>query len=365
MKAGEFFINLGIKGSDKTVGALTGVQKGMGELRSMSLETKAALVGVFYGLEKLMAHSASLGTSLTQSSALLGINAKTLQQWQYAGVQAGDTAEGVVSSIKGIQSAMAELYVGGGPAQYLGLVGERLLGKGGFDVQRAMKEPLYVLERLQELSKDQNIPTGVLTKIYQSFGVGEGTNVALRKGAFNSGNFAKAPTLSDETVSRLQKVEAMWANLERHIGIIFDKFTAAHGGQLVVELTQVADALGTLASGLERLAQYLHLFEGIAWLFKMAGTGAEVIGNGTVAKDLKESGIGKWLSGLASDFNKGSQVYGPSQPYGPPAPSAQTVSIQQNITHYGDAKDTKAVGDTHKQAIKNAAKQSFGLTQDN
>lgn len=364
MQIGEMFVNLGIKGSDKTVAALSATGKGMSEIKSMSLETKAAIVGVFYGLEQLMSHSAALGTSLTQSTALLGVSAKTLQQWQYAGVQAGDTMDGVTASLKGISSAMAEIYVGGGPAKYLGLVGERLLGKGGFDVNKAMKDPLYVMERLQTLAKDSSIPTGVLTKVMQSFGVGEGTNVALRKDAFEKGNFDKAPVLSDAAIGRLQKVQAMWSNLSQHVEMIFANFTQKHGAQLVTELSSIATALGNLADNLDNLAQKAGLFKDIAELFKVVNGAIEAKPGTAMGETTFTGTMGRLLDHEKGEFGK--DWLGIKGWFGNGADSKKSgTTIHQNITHHGDASDTKAVGDTHKQAIKNAAKQSFALTQGN
>lgn len=347
MKVGELFVNLGVKGSEKSVGALTGVYKSMGEVKSISLETKAAIVGVFYGIEQLMRHSMQLGTALSQSSALLDISAKKLQIYQYAAIQAGDTSEGLVSSVKGINAAMAELYVGGGPAQYLGLVGERLLGKGGFDIQKAMKDPLYVLERLQTLAKDTSIPTGVLTKIFQSFGVGEGTNVALRKGVFNDANFAKAPTISDAAVERLQHLNALWANLEQHITIAVDKLVSLHGAAIIHDLTIMADL-------------FLKAADALASIPGLTGDDKKI--DQKRAQMLSDSGqiTGFW------DLLMKSLHYG--APFGANIPisgGGKTINFHQQITHMGDAKDTKAVGDSHKQAVKSAAKQSFALTQGN
>lgn len=376
MRVGELFVNLGIKGEQKTIGALASVLKGMSGLKDTSLETKAAIVGVFYGLERLMAHSTALGTSLVQNSTLLDISARKLQQWQYAGVQAGDSAEGVVSSIKGINSAMAELYVGGGPAQYLGLVGERLLGKGGFDVQKAMKDPLYVLERLQTLAKDSSIPTGVLTKVFQSFGVGEGTNVALRKGAFTEANFAKTPLLSDNTISRLQKIQAAMANFEQHVTNIFAKLAAKHGQQFIQDIDKVAVSLGHVIGNLDTISEKIGLFERLAMALEGIANTMELISNpdkflknadgSTGLPGWNESPVGKFFNNLFSHKDTAPVNTGHIPiPYGGADLQKGGTNIYQNIAHYGDGKDTKAVGDSHKQGIKNAFKQSPAQTQGN
>src|ERR1700744_4238817 len=104
MDIGSLFLNLGIKGSEKTVGALTDVKKGLGELGSMSLEAKAGIVAAMYALEQLFATSGKAGTDLTNFNAITGESVKTLQQYQYAARQVGVSNQEVEGSFKTLQS---------------------------------------------------------------------------------------------------------------------------------------------------------------------------------------------------------------------------------------------------------------------
>ena len=99
MLAGEFFINLGIKGADKTLGELTNTQKGMEGLGASSLEAKAAVVALFYAMKQLVGLSANTGFSLHSFEAFTGIDHKVLERYQYAARKVGDTNESVTSSV--------------------------------------------------------------------------------------------------------------------------------------------------------------------------------------------------------------------------------------------------------------------------
>ena len=50
----EMFVNLGIKGSEKTVDAVNSVDKGISNIRSTSLEAKAAIVAMFYAIGRVV-----------------------------------------------------------------------------------------------------------------------------------------------------------------------------------------------------------------------------------------------------------------------------------------------------------------------
>jgi len=164
MTIAELFVNLGVKGADSAGKALGGVKGGLGEVKSMSLEAKAALVGVIYGLERMMSNSAQLGTSLTNFNALTGISAQQLQQWQYAARQAGVAGEEMTGSMKAVQSTMANMLMGKGAPEGMAM----LANKVGFDPARA-RDTAYVLGQLQKFA--QSVPQDVGNAMIKSFGV--------------------------------------------------------------------------------------------------------------------------------------------------------------------------------------------------
>jgi hypothetical protein len=57
MKVGELWVNFGIKGTHNAAKDLSKVKTGMTEIKAMSIEAKAAIVGAIYALERMMSSS--------------------------------------------------------------------------------------------------------------------------------------------------------------------------------------------------------------------------------------------------------------------------------------------------------------------
>jgi len=79
---GEFFIKLGISGQEKVSKALKTVKGGLQELADTSLETKAAIAGVIYGLERLTGYASTVGMDLQKFAVSTGLSTDALQKWQ-------------------------------------------------------------------------------------------------------------------------------------------------------------------------------------------------------------------------------------------------------------------------------------------
>lgn len=261
MTVGELFLNLGIKGTKKTVDELDGVRKNLKEVGAMSLEAKAAIVGAVYALERMFAKSGQAGTNLTNFTALTGLSTKQLQQWQYAARQAGVSNEEFEGSLKGVQGAMTNMLLGKGAPEGL----QVLANKVGFDAKRA-RDTFYVMQKLQEFAK--TAPADVGNAVIKSFGVGEGTIAAMRRNAFNDKAFKKAPTYSDKEISDLDKANIAWSNLGTKIEMAFGRFNAMHGGQLVNDISMITDQVLKLVEAFTTLADKIKLFEVIGKAFE-------------------------------------------------------------------------------------------------
>src|SRR5665213_1518970 len=237
MNIADLYVNLGIKGSEKTVGALTNVKKGMGELTSTSIEAKAAILGAMYGLERLMSISGQTGTHLTNLSEVLNMNKKSIQQWDYAAMQAGVSADEMEGSMKGVQTSMTNMLLGKGSPEGLQMVSKAV---GGLDINK-VRDTGYMMMKLQEAA--QKLPKDVGNTMLKSFGLGEGTIAAMRRNAFTPGVMNKAPTYSDKEIGNLDKSNIAWANLGHHIEMAFGHLNAKKGQSLVADITKVADAV--------------------------------------------------------------------------------------------------------------------------
>lgn len=353
MNIGELFINLGIKGTEKTVGAIASVRKGMGEITSTSIEAKAAIIGAMYGLERLVETSNRIGTSLTNFNALTGISVQELQRWQYAARQAGVSGEEIAGSMKSVQNAMTNMLFNKGAPEGLGLVAEKV----GFDFKRA-RDTLYVLQQLQKFA--QQVPADVGNAVLKSFGLSEGTIAAMRRNAFTPEMLAKAPTYSDKEVKALDKANIAWSNLINKIQMAIGHFNALHGLSLVNDISKLTDKILQLANSFMKLADNIQLFKGIGMIFEGWTKIFDSINFAVNAlSDPKKMGVIKenldavkgnvWegVKGLGQDIWSG--ITGGTK--------EQNIEINQNLNFQHDGTDSQKNADSHKKAIQGAFRQ--------
>ncbi len=374
MQIAELFVNLGLKGADQTGKALGNVKTGLGEVKSMSLEAKAAILAAVYGLEHLMSNSAQAGTGLSNFTALTGLSAKSLQQWQYAARQAGVSGEELTGSMKAVQGIMTNMLLGGGQPKGLAMLANTV----GFDQSKA-RDTFYVMQQLQKFA--QSVPADVGNEMLKSFGLSEGTIAAMRKGVFNASNFAKAPTYSDPENSQLNKVDVAWANLGQSIQMAMGHFTSKHGMGLIKDLSKATAEILKLANAFTTLAEKVKLFDAIDEIFKGWGMIFESIGSGidkltglfgegakgagvTDKKgNLKENPIemlNKWTSKKIDQYfddkPKVSEHVAP-QVRAVHHANNQHVEVSQTLNFHHDGKDAKKTGDSVHKAVKHAYRQ--------
>lgn len=269
MDIGSLFINLGIKGSEKTLEQVSNVKKGIGDVASTSLEAKAALVGAMYALEQLFATSGRAGTDLTNFNAVTGESVKTLQQYQYAARQVGVSNESVASTFKTLQDQMTNAaFLGkGGPAGMAHVAQVLHENFSQIDVQKFAKSPELLLQKLQQYAaKETNI--GLRNATLKSFGLGDEMIAALTRQAFRPEVLKKAPTYSDSEVKQLDKANIAWSNLGNKIQMAVGHFNAMHGEALVRDISMIVTQVLKLTEAFIKLAEKIHLFQGIGKVFE-------------------------------------------------------------------------------------------------
>lgn len=297
MTVAELFVNIGVKGADSAGRSIFMIERGMKEVASTSLAAKAAIVGVMYGLERLMMNSAHAGTNLLNFASLTGLSTKELQQWQYAARQAGVQGEDMASSVRGVQNAMSDMLMGKGAPSGMGL----LATKVGFDPAKA-RDTFYVLKQLQQFAKE--VPADIGNAVLKSFGIGDAMIAGMRRNAFNEDVFKKAPTYSEGEIGSLNKVGVGWSNVGNKIEMAMGHLTAKHGmnmvndiGNIVGQIMKLADALTTLAEKLKIFELIGKVFEGWGLLFGLIGDGIDKV-SGSVPGDKKGGKNWSWDSML-------------------------------------------------------------------
>jgi hypothetical protein len=353
LKVGEMFVNLGVKGAEKTVGAVTQTQKAMGELGSASLETKAAIVGAIYSLERLFAASGKMGTSLTNFAALTGISTRTLQEWQYAMIQGGGTAEEMTQNFKNIQASMARLNLMEGPPKYLALMAQLIHDPS---LWAHKDDTVYMANAyVKGLQAAKNDPRakGIMNEVARSLGLTDNFITTARRGLFSPDVFKKAPTYSDNEIKALDKANIAWANLELKIERAIGHFNALHGGDLVRDVSVIADKMLLIVNSLERIAEKIQLFKSINGLVSDT---AKVIGDTANLLDKPGKATGKQLLGDTSKFLLDTSIYPILRKIFPSLPTTDTVI---NQTFQLPASSTpQQTADLAGKAVKDAYRQN-------
>jgi hypothetical protein len=302
MNIAELFVSLGVKGSEKTLGALGGIRKGLGEVSSMSLEAKAGILAAVYGFERLMSASAAVGTGLVNFNALTGLSAKQLQQWQFAARQAGESSEEFTGSLKAVQNSMSNMLLGKGAPEGMALVAK---ATKDFDPTR-VRDTFYVMQQLQKAA--QLLPKDLGNQALKSFGISDATIAAMGRNAFRPEVLSKAPTYGDREIGQLDKANIAWSNLGNKIEMAFGHFNASHGAQLVQDLSKVTDQVIKLVEAFQKLADKIKLFdwigkvfEGWSLIFSGAAKGVDAI-SGAVSDPKKREQVGSDVVGFFKEM---------------------------------------------------------------
>lgn len=270
MNIAELFVNLGVKGSDKSVSDVAKLQKGLKDTASVSLEAKAAIIGAMYALERLFATSGQTGTQLTNFNALMGGGmVQTLQQYQYAARQVGVANEEVGGTFKNLTSTATKTLQGlsrPSGAAYIANATKTDLNP----LLKAATEghPEQLLLKLQEFAQHREINQGLMNEALKSFGLGDSMISALKRNAFRPEVLKQAPTYSDKEVQSLDKANIAWSNLGNKIEMAVGHFNAEHGGEIVKNISTIVDKVVKLAEKFDVLATKLELFKLITKAFE-------------------------------------------------------------------------------------------------
>lgn len=357
MTAGELIINIVVKGGDDSEKKIKSVKVGLSDAKSMALETKAAILAVIYGLEKLMSASSKTGTELSLFSASTGILAKDLQQYQYAARQVGVSNEEMESSMRNVQAAMSDMLMGKGAPEVMAM----LANKVGFDKSQA-RDPKYMLQQLQQLA--QLIPPDVGNRLITPL-VGQNVFAAMRQNAFRQEVFDKAPIYNDKEVTALTKIGVAWDNLGNKIKMAIGHLNAKEGLQFVNQLSKATTQVIKLAEALAKLADKLKLFEVFTGFFE--GMARSVEGVNKLIESVKSGDlaeVGKTVKDNltthgSNDLLKALDKSLPERLRNKTLDNkpATNVKIEQNLNFQHDGKDHKRVGDSAKKGTQAAYRQ--------
>ena len=352
----------------------------MGEVKSMSLGAKAAILGVVYGLERMMSSSIQKATGLKMFGNITGKSTKRLQQFQYAGRQALISADSVKNSIIGIQDAMSLLALGKGQPEYMGLLMEKIKN---FDPSEK-DNPYAMFLRIQEGA--QKMRPDIAKLMAGSFNVSPDVLSGMLENKFNEKTMRRAPFISDREQTKLRDVGKEWANMADNIEKTFGKITAKHGGKLVGDIGNASKEVMELVKSLIVLSDNLEVFKGIgeiikgwALLFRSISDTIKFInktpkteaGKKAKADDTKnflKDAAGFWMenfwrfnpAGLAFSLlakKQDEKIISPNVKRGPSSVPAKDVKVDITNNYKHEGKDAARNGNELGKAVRTAFRQ--------
>lgn len=366
MTIAELFVNLSVKGGDSAQKAVKGVADNLKGVADMSLEAKAAILGVVWGLEHMMSQSAKQGMELHQFAIYTGVSADALQRWQYMARQSGVAADDMQTSFESVQASMDKMATGQGPIKGLQAVGLSLRQTSGvnLDIDRAKKDTVYLMEMLRLYARTTKDTPQRANDWLSSFGLSRGVITMMRESLVDLSKIPKSELMSGNEIGKLKNVEVAWKNLGAMIERAFGHMTAKSGMQIVQNLTTLTGSLIKMVEGFERLGAITDSIKVLDAIFR--GWGSIFAGIGLVIdriapdkgkkgvndklsfqnqmKELFSGGLGEWF---ANGLNVLQEAHGRSRQKGVLDPALEHHIVPRVPRRSNDKGASNARGDTN------------------
>jgi hypothetical protein len=224
------------------------VQSGLEGISAAGLAAKAAVLAVFYGLERMSAAAGKRGMELQQFAAATGLSAEMLQKWQYAAMQFGVGGEEVESTAKSIQNAMTNMRLGLGAPQ-----GFQEFSRAVQLDESRLNDVFYIMKKLQEFAK-QGDPA-ITKRLVESLGLGDKMFQFLRLNKVDVEKIKPSNIISDREIAHLAKVDAAWANLWYRLKLISAHQVSKYGLFAVDELSSALSQILKLTDAFIKLGK--------------------------------------------------------------------------------------------------------------
>jgi hypothetical protein len=272
LQVGELFVSIGVKGMEKVGESLSTVNNGMKTLMGSSLETKAAIAGVFYGFDRLMSSSTKTGMALENFTGYTGKSTETLQKMQVAALKSGISMDEVENSVVSLQEAMTKLKLEGAS----GLPGFKVISDvmGKLDPNK-MKDPYYLMSYFRNAAQSTKIPVEYMNNFLKQVGLSRNMISWMRnKEKSNWESVPNSDIQSEGTLKQLDRVGGAQAMLGLHIQRHFEAFTAKHGMKIIGDLDKLQSSIFGIVSNVDKLVSKFPQLETVGVAAALAMTGA-------------------------------------------------------------------------------------------
>jgi hypothetical protein len=298
VQVGELFINLSIKGADVVGKAVQGAKDGIGGLASMSLEAKAAIVGMGVALEESLRITGQRGNDLTNFSKSLGVAVETIgglenEFRKLSGVGRGELYQ-TLSSIQKVQAEMIRNKSISGEMQLF-------VKNTHADVDRLKTDIPYFLEMARKFAQLPAAKTrpGVVKDILGQIGISESDAMysALVSGKHDLTKLKPGNSLNGRQADELANNYKRLLDLKDQIEKFTAKETIKFGGSAITDIENTTLAIEDLADAFLDLNKQLHIFsavgtaiEGFATIFHTLASDVRVLsGNGKAGNEYDQN----------------------------------------------------------------------------
>lgn len=319
MNVGQLFISLGVKGAEKTIASVSAIKEGLKSATSLSLETKAGLLGAGYALEQFMSKGATQAQILTNMSNVLGVGAEQLEIFGNAAKHSGTSLDTVANSILTMQQALTGIKLGEAAPKWFQFFAGRMGGLPDFETLRT--HPEEMIKRVQQFV-DQEMKTtgdrGMINMVLQGLGL-SAMAPSFFKGDFRPEQLVKAKDMarfSEGDLASLDVVQQKLADISNTIEVSLGKLAGKFGPRLLADVQKLLPAMTDLAVQFTKLVDAVmktgaidKVFEGWTTIFKGLGIAVEAFTDSKKWEQLKAN-LKEFFSLLPGII--GHQVTGPA-----------------------------------------------------
>lgn len=262
VKAGELFVEFSTHKEGALFKALVKSKEGLKSVTSMGLETKAAILGLFYGFERLTQSSAQWGNGLHRFGLLTGRSTQEIQKWGYAALLAGGHAEDMQKAFSSAQNIQAQVMAGNtqaiGPMEQI--IQELRKHGQNVDALKMIRDPMYMLKQMVAFTKMTRGPmAGYANMLMQQLGFGPEAIADWASRLFNMRNIRGAPTMSEGESRAFNHFTGFVSSKKFGIQKHFADFLAQHLPLIEQDMTTLANVINMLVDAIGPVLQFLSL----------------------------------------------------------------------------------------------------------
>ena len=223
MTIAELFVKIGVAGAEGVTKSLGRVQTSLGGLLDSSLATKAGILGVIAGLERLTGFASQVGMDLTKFNMTTGLSTAALQNWQYMGQKFDVTGQEMASTITGLQTTMTDMMLGKGMPEGAAALGIKMT-----------RDPYNLMEQLTKKAKE--LPPDVARNLIKSFGISDNVFQMMRSVNLEMDKIKGKDIISTKEIKKLTDINKAWKDMWFGMRTMGIKIVAKEGLGAVEEL---------------------------------------------------------------------------------------------------------------------------------